>query len=60
MLPVILLLSLLLLGANSFGFGALYDYEKRFLQAIDFTDVRVGVKEEAAYLAEKTPEQQAA
>ncbi len=29
------LLSLLLLGANSFGFGALYDYEKRFLQAID-------------------------
>ena len=36
---IAMLLSLLLLGANSFGFGALYDYEKRFLQAIDFTDV---------------------
>jgi hypothetical protein len=35
--------------------------QKRFAVApIDFADVRVGVKEEAAYLAEKTPEQQAA
>ena len=39
---IAMLLSLLLLGANSFGFGALYDYEKRFLQAIDFTDVFKG------------------
>lgn len=38
-MAIAMLLSLLLLGASSMGFGALYDYEKRFLASIDFNDV---------------------
>ena len=38
-MAIAMLLSLALLAASALGFGALYDYERRFLQSIDFTDV---------------------
>ena len=38
-MAIAMLLSLALLAASALGFGALYDYERQFLQSIDFTDV---------------------
>lgn len=38
-MAVAMLLSLGLLGAHRLGFGALYAYERAFLQSIDFSDV---------------------
>ena len=38
-MAIAMLLSLALLFASKLGFGALYAYEKQFLQSIDFSDV---------------------
>ena len=38
-MAIAMLLSLALLAASALGFGALYDYERQFLQSIDFSDV---------------------